>query len=129
MKQSLSLIVLVTLLSACATPNFDAVKTESKAFTDTGDTRIGKAAEHIVAQHPGESAFLLQNDGIDALATRILLSDRAERSIDAQYYLISNDVTSVLFLSALLSAADRGVRVRLLLDDVLTGGRIGESRL
>ena len=64
---------------------------------------------------PGESAFLLQNDGIDALATRILLSDRAERSIDAQYYLISNDVTSVLFLSALLSAADRGVRVRLLL--------------
>jgi putative cardiolipin synthase len=118
----LFLIVLVTLTSACATPDFDAAKTESKAFTDTDDTRIGKAAERMVAEHPGESAFLLQSDGIDALATRIRLSDRAERSIDAQYYLISNDVTSVLFLSGLLSAADRGVRVRLLLDDVLTSG-------
>ena len=57
-----------------------------------------------------------------SLASRILLSDRAERSIDAQYYLISNDVTSYLFLDALLSAADRGIRVRLLLDDILTSG-------
>jgi putative cardiolipin synthase len=121
-KQRLFLIILATLTSACATLDFDAAKTESKAFTDTRDTRIGKAAARLTAKHPGESAFLLQSDGIDALATRILLADRAERSIDAQYYLISNDVTSVLFLSALLSAADRGVRVRLLLDDVLTSG-------
>jgi putative cardiolipin synthase len=121
-KRHSFLIALVALTTACATLDFDAAKTESKAFTDTGDTRMGRVAERMAAQHPGESAFLLQNDGIDALATRILLSDRAERSIDAQYYLISNDVTSVVFLSALLSAADRGVRVRLLLDDVLTSG-------
>jgi putative cardiolipin synthase len=121
-KRRFLLIVLAMLTSACATPDFEAPKIESKAFTDTGDTRMGEAAERLAAQHPGESAFLLQNDGIDALATRILLADRAERSIDAQYYLINNDVTSVLFLGALLSAADRGIRIRLLLDDVLTGG-------
>jgi len=121
-KQRLLLIALVTLTSACATPSFDAPKTESRAFADTGGTRMGKIDERLTAQHPGKSAFLLQNDGIDALATRILLSAQAERSIDAQYYLISNDVTSFLFLDALLSAADRGIRVRLLLDDILTSG-------
>jgi putative cardiolipin synthase len=121
-KQRLLLIALVTLTSACATPSFDAPKTESRAFTDTGGTRLGETDERLTAQHPGKSAFLLQNDGIDALATRILLSARAERSIDAQYYLISDDVTSFLFLDALLSAADRGIRVRLLLDDILTSG-------
>jgi putative cardiolipin synthase len=121
-KQRLLLIALAALTSACATPSFDAPKTESRAFMDTGGTRMGVVSERLSAQHPGESAFLLQNDGIDALATRILLSDRAERSIDAQYYLISNDVTSYLFLDALLSAADRGIRVRLLLDDILTSG-------
>ena len=122
MKQRLLLIALVTLTSACATPSFDAPKTESRAFTDTGDTRMGVASKRLTARHPGKSAFLLQSDGIDALATRVLLSDSAERSIDAQYYLISNDVTSYLFLDALLSAADRGIRVRLLLDDILTSG-------
>jgi putative cardiolipin synthase len=116
-------LALLALTSACATPDFHAPKAESRAFTDTGDTRLGKASARLTADHPGKSAFLLQSDGIDALATRIHLAERAERSIDAQYYLISNDVTSVLFLGALLSAADRGVRVRLLLDDVLTSGQ------
>jgi len=123
LKQCLLLIILVALASACATPDFDAPKPETRAFTDTDDTRMGKTSARMTQAHPGESAFLLQNDGIDALATRIHLSARAERSIDAQYYLMSNDVTSVLFLSALLSAADRGVRVRLLMDDVLTSGQ------
>jgi putative cardiolipin synthase len=122
-KQHLLLVVLVALTSACATPDFDVPKPESRAFTDTGDTPMGKTSARLTADHPGESAFLLQNDGIDALATRIHLAARAERSIDAQYYLISNDVTSALFLGALLTAADRGVRVRFLLDDVLTSGQ------
>jgi putative cardiolipin synthase len=122
-KQHLLLVVLIALTSACATPDFDAPKPESTAIAAAGDTRMDKAVERLTALHPGKSAFMLQNDGIDALATRIHLAERAERSIDAQYYLISNDVTSVLFLSSLLSAADRGVRVRLLLDDVLTSGQ------
>jgi hypothetical protein len=44
MEQRLLLIALVTLTSACATPSFDAPKAESRAFTDTGGTRMGVAA-------------------------------------------------------------------------------------
>ena len=61
-------------------------------------------------------------DGIDALSARLLLAQRAERSIDAQYYLIKNGITGSAFILSLLRAADRGVRVRLLVDDVFTGG-------
>jgi len=50
------------------------------------------------------------------------LAERAERSLDAQYYLIKNDIVGKAFINALLRAADRGVRVRLLLDDIFTGG-------
>ncbi len=51
-----------------------------------------------------------------------MLADRAERTIDTQYYLIKTDTTSFAFIDALLKAADRGVRVRLLLDDFFTKG-------
>jgi putative cardiolipin synthase len=61
-------------------------------------------------------------DGVDALATRLRLAHIAERSIDAQYYLITNDVVGRAFIYSLLMAADRGVRVRLLLDDIQTKG-------
>ena len=61
-------------------------------------------------------------DGIDALAARLLLAQYAERSIDLQYYLITNDAVGRALLDVLLRAADRGVRVRLLLDDFFTKG-------
>jgi putative cardiolipin synthase len=62
------------------------------------------------------------NDGVDALAARLLLAERAEKSIDVQYYLIKNDIVGRVFIYSLLKAADRGVRVRLLLDDMFTAG-------
>jgi len=62
------------------------------------------------------------SDSIDALAIRLLLAERAERSIDAQYYLIDNDIVGKVFFASLLRAADRGVRVRLLVDDINTVG-------
>lgn len=117
------LIVVATVaLWGCATIDFDYPKSESHALTDTGDTRAGRNIGPLAAAHPGQSGFLLQSDGIDALATRILLAERAQRSLDAQYYLITNDVTGLVFIEALLRAADRGVRVRLLLDDIQTQG-------
>ena len=61
-------------------------------------------------------------NGIDALAARLILAERAERSIDLQYYLIKDDVVGREFMRALLRAADRGVRIRILLDDVFTKG-------
>jgi putative cardiolipin synthase len=70
----------------------------------------------------GRSGFYLLPNGSEALAARLLLSDRAEKTIDAQYYLVHDDVAGHLFASQLLKAADRGVRVRLLVDDMDTSG-------
>jgi putative cardiolipin synthase len=116
------LIAMIAVLSGCATVDFDYPKPESHAYTDTGDTYLGKQLAGLADQHPGEAGFYAMADGIDALASRLLLAERAERTLDAQYYLIKNDVVSHAFVNALLRAADRGVRVRLLLDDIFTGG-------
>ncbi|MEO7337322.1 MAG: phospholipase D family protein [Caldimonas sp.] len=62
------------------------------------------------------------SNGRDAFAARIRLADIAERSLDVQYYIWQNDLTGTLLLDALRRAADRGVRVRLLLDDNGTRG-------
>jgi len=116
------LIAGLFVLSACASVDFDYPKPESVALTDTADTRLGKQLEGRSEQHPGESGFFPMSDGIDALASRLLLAERADRSLDAQYYLIKDDIVSHAFISSLLRAADRGVRVRLLVDDMFTGG-------
>ncbi len=68
----------------------------------------------------GESAFVPLVVGINALAVRLSMIRLAETSIDIQYYLIKNDIVGRVFCNALLRAADRGVRVRLLLDDMFT---------
>jgi len=110
-------------LCGCATVDFDYPKTESVAIQDTDETYLGKGLEGEVEAHqPGYSGFFPISDGIDALSVRLLLAERAERSIDAQYYLLKDDIVGRAFISVLLKAADRGVRVRLLLDDVFTSG-------
>lgn len=87
------------------------------------DSTLYKAVTANVAEHPGLSGFHLLPDGLDAFAARALLANRAERTIDAQYYLFHDDLTGNLLLERLLAAADRGVRVRLLIDDMDTAGR------
>jgi putative cardiolipin synthase len=116
------LVAIFAALAGCATVDFDAPKSVTHAPTDTDATYLGKQMQGLAEQHPGMSGFYPLQDGIDALSARLLLAERAERTLDAQYYLIKNDVTSHAFIRSLLRAADRGVRVRLLLDDIFTGG-------
>lgn len=114
---------LVACLAGCATIDFEYPKTASHSLTETGDTILGEQIDELVSGHPDDqSGFLPIGDGIDALAARLLLAERAERSIDAQYYLLKDGITGRAFVHSLLRAADRGVRVRLLLDDMFTGG-------
>ncbi|WP_232831163.1 phospholipase D family protein [Peristeroidobacter agariperforans] len=75
-----------------------------------------------VRLHPGKSGIVELRDGRDAFAARGLLADAAERTLDIQYYIWRNDMSGTLLLDALRRAADRGVRVRLLLDDNNTAG-------
>jgi len=55
---------------------------------------------------------------MDALGVRLRLAEKAEKSIDLQYFLMKHDTAGVVMANALLKAADRGVRIRFLLDDV-----------
>ncbi len=75
--------------------------------------------------HPGNSGLIPLVDGRDAFAARMRLADAAERSLDVQSYIWHNDLTGTLLFDALRRAADRGVRVRLLLDDNNTVGLAG----
>lgn len=78
---------------------------------------LGRLFADGLERHPGKSGVIPLRDGNDALASRLALAATAQRSIDAQYYIWHDDVSGILLLDALLKAAQRGVRVRLLLDD------------
>ena len=114
-------LCVVCLAGCAALPSLDG-RARTAALTDTGETRLGKAAGPLAAEHPGQSGLLRLANGRDAFATRVRLADIAERSLDVQYYIWQNDLTGTLLLDALRRAADRGVRVRLLLDDNGTRG-------
>ena len=97
----------------------------STAFTDTEETRLGRAIAPLAEAHPGTSGIHALAGAHDAFAARMLLAETAERSLDVQYYIWRNDNTGTLLFEALHAAADRGVRVRLLLDDNNTFGMDG----
>lgn len=90
----------------------------STYLTDTGETPLGHGVTAARAGHPTDlsGAHMLQ-DGRNAFAARVLLARAAVRSLDVQYYIWRNDLSGTLMLEAMHEAADRGVRVRMLLDD------------
>lgn len=115
--------LLMLLAAGCATIDYDYPRQEAYFLPNTSDTYFGKLIEPVVAQQPpDQSGFYPMNDGVDALTARLLLTQKAETSIDVQYYLIKNDIIGRVFIYSLLQAADRGVRVRLLVDDMFTSG-------
>ncbi|MCA0943079.1 phospholipase D family protein [Salipiger pacificus] len=78
---------------------------------------LGRIIAPITAAHAGQSGVLPLADGRDAFAARVLLARAAQQSIDAQYYIWQDDTTGLILLDELRAAAERGVRVRLLVDD------------
>lgn len=94
----------------------------SLALERTEATALGQAVAPLAAANPGRSGVHPLVDGRDAFAARVLLTHSAERSLDVQYYIWRDDLTGTLMLDALRVAAERGVRVRLLLDDNNTSG-------
>ncbi len=93
-------------------------RAESLAIPASSDTRMGVLMAEGVAAHPaGTSGVLPLASGEDALSSRLALIDAAEESLDLQYYIWHNDISGIMLLDALKRAAERGVRVRLLVDD------------
>jgi putative cardiolipin synthase len=89
----------------------------SQALHDTADTPLGQGVTPMVAAHPGLTGLHMLNDGRSAFAARVLLARAATRSLDIQYYIWHGDLSGTLLLQEVYAAAERGVRVRLLVDD------------
>lgn len=111
-----------TALPGCQSlPSLDD-RPSSHALPAPTEGKLAQLIARGAVTHPGQSGVLPLPDPRDAFAARILLARQAQRSIDAQYYIWRNDITGAMLLSELMQAAARGVRVRILLDDVNTSG-------
>jgi putative cardiolipin synthase len=112
-QPSFILALLMLAASGCASLPSNDDRSESLALRDTDETFLGLAAARHQSGHPDQSGFHLLGSGLDAFVARAVLARNAESSIDAQYYLLHDDLVGRLFIALLLKAADRGVRVRL----------------
>jgi cardiolipin synthase C len=120
-----ALLALSLALTSCSSlPPLEG-RVASTAIVDTDETRLGKALLPLTMAHPGLAGIHALADGRDAFAARAVLAQAADRSLDVQYYIWRDDTTGRLMFDALRSAAERGVRVRLLLDDNNTAGLDG----
>jgi putative cardiolipin synthase len=120
------LLASINLLVGCATHKLhtDMEKIQQHALPATVSGTLHDFTEKAAkSAKSGESLFLPISSNMDALHWRLLLIDQAEQSIDIQYYLIDRDESSKLLGLHLLQAAERGVRVRILVDDVFLTGR------
>jgi putative cardiolipin synthase len=113
-----AVLCLTSLLGACTLPPLDS-RQSSHAIpaSETRDTPLGKALAPRIDAHPGESGIHPLADAKDAFVARVVLARSAQRTLDIQYYIWRDDITGALLLNVLRDAAERGVRVRLLLDD------------
>lgn len=116
-------IYILLCVTGCASLPANNDREMSFALMDTSGTHFGRLSQKLGKEHPDESGFHLLMNGFDAFAARLILARGAEKSIDAQYYMIHGDLTGGLFADQLLKAADRGVRARLLIDDMDLEGR------
>jgi len=114
-------VLSILLLSACASLPKNYPRSESTALEDYRSTTMGKWWGALEDQHSGLSGFDIIRYGRVAFTTRLGMIDRAEKTIDLQVYIWEADETGRILAERLVRAADRGVRVRLLVDDMGKG--------
>lgn len=128
------LLILLSVLAGFALASFLAVYSYGRfakasrgasSFslpTAADDTPLDRLVGKLVDHHPGQSGMVLVSGNLDAFAVRALTARKAGRSLDLQYYIWENGLTGWILVQEILNAADRGVRVRLLLDDINARG-------
>src|SRR5688572_21594204 len=90
---------------------------------ETKRSYVAAMVEPLLDRHPGETCCVLLEDNRIAFLARLAMVDRASISIDVQYYIIRDDLTGLLLVQRLVNAADRVVKVRVLIDDAHTAGQ------
>jgi putative cardiolipin synthase len=116
-----ALALLCFVASGCASLPQHVHKRSSEALRDVGTTTLGRLAAEGGARNL--SGIRLLTSGDEAYASLIALADHAEKSLDIQYYIITQDESARIFLQHVRQAAERGVRVRILVDDFNTAGQ------
>jgi putative cardiolipin synthase len=112
----------VLVLAACASPPAPLPPgPPGHALAPRADTAFAPIESGLVARHgPSSSGFLPLRDSLEALRWRLVMIDAARHSLDLQYYVWFGDKVGQLLMARVVAAADRGVRVRLLVDDLST---------
>lgn len=109
----------LVLLGGCVVIDMARIdRPVSHALYDPADTGLAMQTRALLTNHPGLSGFHLIDNGREALSQRLELADQAEKTLDLQYYILRSDISGLLLVEHLLAAADRGVRVRILIDDL-----------
>ena len=118
MRHTSFIALLLLVLAGCATvPGSNYPKQESTALAHPETTRLGRQVDVQARAHAGAAGFRLVPQGVDGFLLRAELAGAAERTLDLQYFIIQNDDTGKMIMDGVLRAAERGVRVRILLDD------------
>ena len=125
----LALIATAAILSTAAVYSYgrfaeSALGEPSFALPPGDDTQLDTAIAPMITAEGGKSGLVLVENSYDAFAARVLAARAAGRSLDLMYYIWEPDLTGGLLADEVLKAADRGVRVRLLLDDFTTHGTV-----
>ncbi|MGZ9075269.1 MAG: phospholipase D family protein, partial [Burkholderiaceae bacterium] len=117
--------ILAALLTACATtPKPKDPPTPSYVITAPDATPLGRQVATLRPRtaRAGQSGLFLLGQGVEAFSTRVGLARRATRTLDVQYYAVFNDESGILLVGEMIDAARRGIRVRLLVDDLHASG-------
>ncbi|MDT3679634.1 MAG: phospholipase D family protein [Burkholderiaceae bacterium] len=120
-KLALALCLLAPALVSCASLPAPQPRPAQRAFDRPESTALGRIVA-ATAPDPRSSGVRLLVSGEDALGSLVTLARRAERSLDLEYYIVRNDASTRTLLREVHAAAARGVRVRMLVDDLNTAG-------
>ena len=113
------IFILIATVSGCATLPEEILHPIEPSAIPQISSLSKLVGQHQVKQlKQNNSAVLLQDTGWDALAQRLALIETAEHSIDIQYYIWNTDTSGKYLAKRLIAAADRGVKVRVMLDDI-----------
>lgn len=121
MKLTIRAIILIgaLLLQACAlAPSKERPHSEAVPYSEIAQSQLFQSIQLLSEENNNLTGIYAITDALEAYSSRVLLVRTAEKTLDVQYYIWRNDNTGLLLLYELYLAAERGVRVRLLLDDL-----------